>query len=169
MIELATEIGGLLRAKRLTLATAESCTGGLLGDMITDVPGSSDYFVGGVISYSDEAKERLLGVRRETLMEEGAVSEETAREMARGARDLFHSDLALAITGIAGPGGGTEEKPVGLVYIALAAPGEELCERHVWQGDRGENKRRSAERALELLKEYLEGGGSQVSGSRFQV
>ena len=151
------EIGELLRAKGLTLAIAESCTGGLLGHLITDVPGSSDYFLGGVISYSDEAKERLLGVRRETLLEEGAVSEETAFEMARGARDLFHSDLALAITGIAGPGGGTADKPVGLVYIALAAPDRELSERHIWSEDRLGNKRRSAERALELLKGYLEG------------
>jgi len=163
------EVGELLRAKGLTLATAESCTGGLLGNMITDVPGSSDYFLGGTISYSNEAKEDLLGVRHETLMKEGAVSEVTAREMARGVRSLFHSDLALSTTGIAGPGGGTKGRPVGLVYIALAAPDKELCERHIWQGDRLENKRRSAERALQLLKEYLEGGGSQVSGSRFQV
>jgi len=159
-IGLEAEIGELLRAKRLTLALAESCTGGLLGSLITDVPGSSDYFLGGVISYSDEAKERLLGVRHETLLREGAVSARAALEMARGARDLFHSDLALAITGIAGPGGGSEEKPVVLVYIALAAPDKELCERHSWQGDRLENKRRSAERALELLKEYLEGGAT---------
>jgi PncC family amidohydrolase len=167
-MELAAEIGELLRAKRLTLATAESCTGGLLGHLITNVPGSSDYFLGGVISYSNEAKERLLGVCRETLEERGAVSEETAREMARGVKDLFHSDLALATTGIAGPGGGTEEKPVGLVYIALAAQDRELCERHRWQGDRLENKRHSAERALALLKEYLK-GGSPAPGSRFQV
>jgi PncC family amidohydrolase len=157
---LEADIGELLRAKRLTLAIAESCTGGLLGHLITNVPGSSDYFRGGVITYSDEAKERLLRVAHETLAKHGAVSEATALEMARGARDLFRSDLALAITGIAGPGGGTEEKPVGLVYIALAAPDRELCERHVWQGDRGENKRRSAERALELLKGYLEGGAT---------
>ncbi|MCR4403934.1 MAG: CinA family protein [Candidatus Acetothermia bacterium] len=152
---LEERVGELLRARGLTLAVAESCTGGLLGHSLTNLPGSSDYFLGGVIAYSNRAKERLLGVRRETLESEGAVSELTAREMARGARRLFGSDLALATTGIAGPGGGTPEKPVGLVYVALAAPDKELCVRHIWQGDRLENKRRSAERALELLVEYL--------------
>ncbi len=146
-----------MRAKGLSLATAESCTGGLLGHRITDVPGSSDYFLGGAISYSDGAKEQLLGVQPGTLREQGAVSEATAREMARGVKDLLHSDLALSITGIAGPGGGTRDKPVGLVYIALAAPDKQLCQRHIWSGDRGENKRRSAEQALQILKEYLEG------------
>lgn len=150
-------IGELLRAGELTLSTAESCTGGLLGHRITDAPGSSDYFLGGVISYSDEAKRTLLQVCQETLLEQGAVSEAAAREMARGVKDLFHSDLALSITGIAGPGGGTREKPVGLVYIALSAPDEELCQRHIWSGDRAENKRRSAEQAMQILKEYMEG------------
>lgn len=157
-MRLEEEIGELLRAKHLTLATAESCTGGLLGHLITNVPGSSDYFLGGVITYSNGAKENLLGVQHETLEEHGAVSEQVAQEMARGAKNLFHSDLSLATTGIAGPGSGTKGKPVGLVYIALAAPNKELCERHIWQGDRLENKRHSAERTLELLKEYLEGG-----------
>lgn len=148
-------IGELLRVQHLTLAVAESCTGGLLGHMLTNLPGSSDYFLGGVIAYSNRVKEQLLGVRREALLREGAVSEVTALEMARGARRLFGSDLALSTTGIAGPGGGTEGKPVGLVYIALVAPDRELCERRIWKGDRLQNKRRSAERALELLKEYL--------------
>ncbi len=152
---LEEKVGALLRARGLTLATAESCTGGLLGHMITNVPGSSDYFLGGVVAYSNAAKERLLGVRAETLAKEGAVSAAVALEMARGARRLFDSDLALATTGIAGPGGGTEEKPVGLVYIALVAPTRELCERHIWQGERVENKRRTAERALKLLLEHL--------------
>jgi PncC family amidohydrolase len=153
---LEEEVGELLRAKRLTLATAESCTGGLLGHLITNVPGSSAYFLGGVVAYSNEAKERLLGVRHETLMEEGAVSAAVALEMARGARALFGADLALSTTGIAGPGGGTPQKPVGLVYIALVAPDRELCERQIWGGERLENKRRSAEQALLLLKGYLE-------------
>jgi PncC family amidohydrolase len=154
---LEEEIGQLLRAGGLTLSTAESCTGGLLGHRITDVPGSSDYFLGGVISYSDEAKRTLLGVDQGTLLEQGAVSEAAAREMARGVKGLFHSDLALSITGIAGPSGGTREKPVGLVYIALATPDEELCRRYIWPGDRVENKRRSAEQAMQILKEYMEG------------
>lgn len=160
-MSLEAEVGELLRAKGLTLAVAESCTGGLLGHLITNVPGSSDYFLGGVVAYSDQAKERLLGVRRETLQQEGAVSEATAREMARGVRERFNSDLALAITGIAGPGGGTPEKPVGLVYIALAAADSERVERHLWGGDRLQNKLRSARRALELLREHLEAAGGK--------
>lgn len=154
-MDLEERIGELLRVQHLTLAIAESCTGGLLGDMLTNAPGSSDYFLGGVIAYSNRVKEQLLGVRSETLLREGAVSEATALEMARGARRLFGSDLALATTGIAGPGGGTEGKPVGLVYIALVAPDRELCERQIWSGDRLQNKRRSAERALALLEEQL--------------
>lgn len=152
---LEERIGELLRVQHLTLAIAESCTGGLLGDMLTNAPGSSDYFLGGVIAYSNRVKEQLLGVRSETLLREGAVSEATALEMARGARRLFGSDLALATTGIAGPGGGREGKPVGLVYIALVAPDREVCERRLWSGDRLQNKRRSAERALALLEEQL--------------
>ncbi|HIC95976.1 TPA: CinA family protein [Candidatus Bipolaricaulota bacterium] len=153
---LEERVGELLRTRGLTLAVAESCTGGLLSHLITNVPGSSAYFLGGVVAYSNAAKERLLGVRRETL-EEGAVSAAAAKEMARGARALFGTDLALATTGIAGPGGGTADKPVGLVYIALAAQDRELCERRIWRSGRMENKLRSAERALEMLKEYLEG------------
>jgi len=154
---LEERVGELLRTRGLTLAVAESCTGGLLSHLITNVPGSSAYFLGGVVAYSNAAKERLLGVRRETLEEEGAVSAAAAKEMARGARALFGTDLALATTGIAGPGGGTADKPVGLVYIALAAQDRELCERCIWRSGRMENKLRSAERALEMLKEYLEG------------
>ncbi len=159
LLGLEAEIGELLRARGLTLAVAESCTGGLLGHLITNVPGSSDYFLGGVVTYSDRAKEKLLGVRRESLAEQGAVSEQVAREMARGARALFGADVALAITGIAGPGGATPGKPVGLVYIALAAADHEACERRLWEGgDRLRNKLHSARRALELLREYLEQG-----------
>ncbi len=152
---LEAEIGSLLHAGGLTLAVAESCTGGLLGHRITEVPGSSDYFLGGIISYSNEAKENLLGVQHETLLRHGAVSEETAREMAQGARQALGSDLALSVTGIAGPGGGTSEKPVGLAYIALAHAGGEIVERHVWPGDRSHNKIHSAEAALTLLRSYL--------------
>jgi PncC family amidohydrolase len=152
---LETQIGELLSRRGWTLAVAESCTGGLLGHLITSVSGSSAYFQGGVISYSNEVKERLLGVPQETLIEFGAVSKETALAMARGARRLLGVDVALSVTGIAGPTGGTVEKPVGLVYVALVAEGTELCETHVWQGDRAHNKARSAEAALELLLCYL--------------
>jgi PncC family amidohydrolase len=160
------EVGALLKARSLTLATAESCTGGLLGHRITNVPGSSEFFLGGFVTYADELKEALLGVGRETLEVHGAVSEETAREMARGARQRTGADLALAITGIAGPDGGTEDKPVGLTYIALAARDTEACQRHVWPGelggrkDRLANKERSAKAALQLLLIHLGAHGS---------
>jgi len=152
---LEEQVGALLLKQDLTLATAESCTGGLLGHRLTNVAGSSAYYLGGVVAYSYEAKERLLGVQHETLAAHGAVSEETAREMARGARDRLHASIAVAITGIAGPGGGMPNKPVGLVHIALAAPGAEICEEHTWQGDRVANKQRSAEAALRMLVSFL--------------
>jgi PncC family amidohydrolase len=148
-------IGALLTQQCLTLSTAESCTGGLLSHRITNVPGSSDYFLGGFVTYSNEAKETFLGVSHETLLSYGAVSEETAREMARGARQRMGADIAVSITGIAGPSGGTPEKPVGLVYIALSAPDAERCQRQVWHGDRTANKEQSAEAALKLIVSYL--------------
>ena len=157
------EVGALLVTCGLTLVTAESCTGGLVAHRITDVPGSSAYFLGGFVTYANEAKEGVLGVRHETLLAHGAVSQETALEMARGARQRLGADLGISTTGIAGPAGGTPDKPVGLVYIALSAPGVELCQRHVWQGDRLANKEQSAEAALLLLLSYLRnaafGGG----------
>ena len=154
---LEERIGELLTRRGLTLAVAESCTGGLLGHRVTNVSGSSAYFQGGVISYSNEIKERILGIPHQTLVQHGAVSGETALAMAREARRLLRTDIAVSVTGIAGPTGGTPEKPVGLVYIGLAAEGTELCERHIWEGDRSENKELSAQAALELLLRYLEG------------
>lgn len=148
------ELGSLFQKLEMTLTVAESCTGGLLAHRITNVPGSSRYFLGGLVAYSDRIKEEHLGVRHETLLAHGAVSEETAREMARGARRRMSSDLAVSITGIAGPTGGTAEKPVGLVYIALAAADEEWCQRSIWQGDRLQNKAQSVEAALDLLLSY---------------
>ncbi len=153
--ELARTVGDVLRARGWTLAVAESCTGGLLGHLITDVAGSSDYFVGGVIAYSNAAKQELLGVRTATLAQYGAVSEPAAREMAARARHLLRADVALAVTGIAGPGGGTLEKPVGLVYIALDAADRRECRRYVWDGDRTTNKLQSARAALTILCEWL--------------
>jgi PncC family amidohydrolase len=148
-------VGEFLRSRGLTLSVAESCTGGLLGHQLTNIPGSSDYFVGGVVAYSYEAKERILDVRHDTLFDYGAVSEHTAREMARGVRRLFGTDLALSVTGIAGPGGGMPDKPVGLVYIALSARDRDICHRFLWEGDREENKAYSAQAALEMLLAYL--------------
>jgi PncC family amidohydrolase len=150
-------VGEQLRSRGLTLALAESCTGGLLGHRLTNVAGSSDYFVGGAVTYSYDAKERVLNVRHETLYDYGAVSEQTALEMARGARRLFHTDVALSVTGIAGPGGGMPGKPVGLTYIALSARDHEACRRFVWDSDREGNKSHSVEAALTLLAEYLRG------------
>lgn len=154
---LEQEVGDLLSQRGWTLAVAESCTGGLLGHRITNVSGSSAYFEGGVLSYSNESKELILGVPRETLVQHGAVSGETALAMARGARRLLGTDIAVSITGIAGPTGGTPDKPVGLVYIALAAEDAELLEEHVWSGDRTANKEQSAEAALELILKHLTG------------
>jgi PncC family amidohydrolase len=152
-------LGPLLMARRLTLALAESCTGGLIGHRLTNVPGSSDYFVGGLVAYSYSAKEKLLGVRPETLETFGAVSEPTAREMARGACRVLGTHLGVAVTGIAGPGGATPDKPVGLTWVALCAPDFERAERYVWTGDRAANKEASAEAALRLVLDYLEQAG----------
>lgn len=156
---LARRAGELLRQRGLTLAVAESCTGGGLGDAITNIAGSSDYFQGGVIAYSYEAKERLLGVPHDLLAEKGAVSPEVVTAMASNARRLFGVDLAVALSGIAGPGGGMPGKPVGLVYLALATREGSEWRRYQWQGNRVENKRSSIRAALEWLIEYLSGPG----------
>jgi PncC family amidohydrolase len=156
MEKLEVIVGQMLAERKLKLATAESCTGGLVGHRLTNVPGSSEYFEGGIIAYSYEAKERLLGVHHDTLYEHGAVSAETALEMARGARKTLGADIGIAVTGIAGPGGGLPGKPVGLVYIALSARTGERVERFVWDSDREGNKAHSAEVALAMLKEFLE-------------
>ncbi len=153
---LEVQVGKLLTARSLTLALAESCTGGLVGHRITEVPGSSAYFLGGIVAYAYDIKERLLGVKHNTLYDHGAVSAETATELARGARRALRADIGLSVTGIAGPTGGTADKPVGLVYIALSARDAERCERHVWESDRSGNKALSAEAALDLLRRYLE-------------
>ncbi len=152
----AQQIGDQLRRRQMTLAVAESCTGGLLGDFITDIPGSSDYFLGGVLSYSNQVKQRLLGVQAATLETQGAVSAQCAAEMAQGARRLVQSDVALSVTGIAGPGGGSDGKPKGLTYIHLSAPDCERGQRFIWPGDRRANKVDSALAALHLLLDYLE-------------
>jgi len=148
-------VGSLLRAHGLTLAVAESCTGGLAGHMITQIAGSSGYFMGGVIAYSNHAKIKLLGVKRTTLDRYGAVSSETAAEMARGAQKFFGADSALSTTGIAGPTGGSDAKPVGLVYIGLAVKGETITARHVFGGTRHEIKTQAARAALTMLCKYV--------------
>jgi PncC family amidohydrolase len=156
MEKLEVIVGHMLAERKLKLATAESCTGGLVGHRLTNVPGSSSYLEGGVIAYSYEAKERLLGVHHDTLYEHGAVSAETALEMARGVRKALGADIGIAVTGIAGPSGGLPGKPVGLVYIALSARTVERVEHFIWDSDREGNKALSAEAALAMLKEFLE-------------
>jgi PncC family amidohydrolase len=153
---LESKIGEGLRRRKLTLATAESCTAGLIAHRITNVPGSSDYFLGGIVAYANKTKMRLLDVSQEVLDRDGAVSEETAREMAQGARRALEADVGLSVTGIAGPGGGTEEKPVGLTFVGISGPIGTRVERHVWDGDRAANKAQSATAALRLLWDYLE-------------
>jgi nicotinamide-nucleotide amidase len=152
---LARQSGTLLKQRQLTLATAESCTGGLLGTHITNIPGSSAYFLGGVIAYCDEVKRQLLGVPGDVIAQHGAVSRETALAMASGGRKLLNSDLALATTGIAGPTGDSPHKPIGLVYVALAAVDAHECRECRWEGNRWQNREWSTRVALELLLEYL--------------
>lgn len=157
------QIGPLLRARGLKLVLAESCTGGLVGHRITNVPGSSDYYLGSVTAYAYEAKQRLLGVKQATLVAYGAVSAETALEMARGARQALGLDfgvehvIGLSVTGIAGPGGGTPTKPVGLVWFGLSTPDGDWTRKHIWPGDRLQNKESSAEFGLHLIWAYLRG------------
>jgi nicotinamide-nucleotide amidase len=154
--ELEAQIGDILLARGLTICTAESCTGGLIAHRLTNIAGSSAYVLGGIVAYSNPVKQNLLKVREQTLIDHGAVSEETAREMASGARNLLKTDVAISVTGIAGPGGGTETKPVGLTYIGVATPdGAVTVERHVWDGGREANKDASAEAALRLTLRRL--------------
>ncbi len=152
-----TQIGTLLRQHGLSLAVAESCTGGLIGHRITNVPGSSEYFTGGVIAYANETKVSLLGVSWDTLSTCGAVSRETVLEMASGARRSLGADIAVSVSGIAGPGGGTPDKPVGMVWIGLAALACEWQRVFRFPGDREQNKASAAEAALQMLHEYLQG------------
>lgn len=162
-IPLEVQIGTLLRQQGKKLTLAESCTGGLVGHLITEIPGSSDYYLGSIIAYAYEAKERLLGVKHESLIKYGAVSREIALEMARGARLALAPDfssgaiIGMSLTGIAGPGGATPTKPVGLVWIGLSAPEGDWAWHYLWQGNRSQNKLHSARQALALILAYLQG------------
>jgi PncC family amidohydrolase len=155
--QIETQIGNLLQKRGLKLAVAESCTGGLIGHRITNVPGSSDYFNGGVIAYAYEAKVKLLGVSWDTLKSYGAVSQETVLEMASGARRNLEADIAVSVSGIAGPGGGLPGKPVGTTWIGLAAPQGQWARIFYFEGDREQNKAAASEAALKLLLDYLQG------------
>jgi PncC family amidohydrolase len=149
-------IGNFLRQWGFKLALAESCTGGLVADRITDIPGSSDYFAGGIVAYSYEAKVALLGVSWDTLRQHGAVSRETVIEMARGARIAFGADLAVSISGIAGPGGGMPGKPVGYTWLGLSTVEGDWARNFTWEGDRRANKLASADAVLQFLLDYLQ-------------
>ncbi|MBN2000879.1 competence/damage-inducible protein A [candidate division KSB1 bacterium] len=148
-------VADMLTEKKLTLAVAESCTGGLLCHKLTNIPGSSDFFERGIISYSNESKQNLLGVPKELLIEHGAVSEQVARVMAKGVREIAGTDFGLATTGIAGPGGGTEKKPVGLVFVGYADDREDFAIKYNFANDRIGNKERFAQAALDLLRKKL--------------
>ena len=149
-------IGRLLMKNGLALAVAESCTGGLIGDRITDVPGSSRYFVGGVIAYSNGVKSKVLKVKPQTLAKWGAVSEQVVREMAAGACRRLKAQVGVAVSGVAGPGGGFKAKPVGFAYVCAMAGKRVMVERHLFRGGRRAVKEQSAEAALQLCRRMLE-------------
>ncbi len=155
---LEIRVGALLRQRGLTLALAESCTGGLVGHRVTNVPGSSEYYLGSVTAYAYEAKVRLLGVTWETLEAHGAVSDETVLEMAAGVRKALGADVGASISGIAGPGGGMPGKPVGLVYFGLSIGEETLSTHRIFKGERVEVKEQAAEFILGWLVEVLSRG-----------
>jgi PncC family amidohydrolase len=153
LTDLATRLQAACLAAGSTVALAESCTGGMVATAVTEIAGSSGYFVGGIVSYSNEAKRDLLGVDPAVLAAHGAVSAQVARAMAIGARERFGATLAASVTGIAGPDGGTAAKPVGLTYIGVADEGGADVRRIVWSGDRSSNRRESAIAVLEMLLE----------------
>ena len=153
---LAARVGRALRARAARLALAESCTGGLLGSRVSGIPGSSRYLLGGVVAYHNNAKAALLRVPRRTLVRCGAVSAPVAAAMARGARRVFKSEIAVAVTGVAGPGGGSPGKPVGLVYVAVCGFGRTRCRQALFAGDRRRVRDQAADLALIMLLEHLE-------------
>ncbi len=155
MNKLLNQIAKTLIKKKLSLSVCESCTGGMLGTLITGEPGSSKYFCGGVIVYSDEVKQRVVGVRQATLRKYGAVSAEVAREMAQGVLERLKADISISITGIAGPTGGTKKKPVGLVYLCVATRQHVSVEKRVFKGSRNQIRREACTEVLRLLKRLL--------------
>jgi PncC family amidohydrolase len=174
MTALQDEIAQMLReyqaktGKLLTIGTVESATGGRISDKITNVAGSSDYYKGSIVSYSNEAKTKIVGVKKQTLKKRGAVSSETAIEMAKGGRKLLNVDVCISDTGIAGPTGDTPGKPVGLFYLGLSAKGTAMSKEYNFQGNREQNKQKAAETALSLLKEYLQNRLSEIVDSTLE-
>ena len=158
MNDLAKKVGRRLRAAGAMLVTAESCTGGWVSEVVTSVSGSSRWFERGFVTYSDAAKRQMLGVRKKTLRKHGAVSQETAREMAKGALKRSRGSIAVAVTGVAGPTGGSAAKPVGTVCFAFVTPKRALSETQHFKGDRESVRQQSVVRALEGVLELLDGG-----------
>ena len=156
-MKLEERLGILLREKRLNIALAESCTGGLIASRITDIPGASDYFEAGVVVYSNHAKQRFLSVPEQSIQSHGAVSKEVAEKMAEGVRQATGTDIGLSVTGIAGPKGGSPEKPVGTVYIGLSAKEVILVRKFQFNGGRLDIKEKSADEALQFAVDFLEG------------
>jgi nicotinamide-nucleotide amidase len=156
MNNLEQEIGEILRRRDMTLGVIESATGGLISHRITNIAGCSDYYKGSVTAYSNEAKINLVGVKPDTIKNFGSVSPQTADELARGGRKILKADICIADTGIAGPGGATPGKPLGLFYIGLSHGETTFNRRHVFTGNREQNKQQAADTALRILKEYLE-------------
>jgi PncC family amidohydrolase len=155
LVDMAVRLQSAMTERGLTLATAESCTGGLIGYVLTETSGSSGYYVGGLISYSDELKEKELAVDAHTLEKHGAVSAQTCVAMAEGARSRYGASIGISVTGVAGPEGGSDQKPVGLTYVGVADEDGHDVRRNVWTEDRHGNRVRSAEAVLELLLERL--------------
>ncbi len=156
-MEIEARIGKMLKEKGLTIAVAESCTGGLISSRITDVSGASDYFEAGITTYSNRAKITLLSVPEEIINRYGAVSRETAKSMAEGVKKAACADIGVSVTGIAGPTGGTEEKPVGTVFIGLAIEKGTYVRKFLFDGNRFEIRRKTSDAALKIVEEYLEG------------
>jgi nicotinamide-nucleotide amidase len=155
-VNLEQQVGDLLRQRGLSLGVVESATGGLISHLITDAPGSSDYYKGSITAYSNEAKVKVVGVREETIQRNGAVSYQVAEEMAEGGRQVLGVDVCLSDTGIAGPDGAVPGKPVGWFYFGMSHKSGTFSQQHSFQGSRERNKRNAAEAVLEWLKEYLE-------------
>lgn len=156
LVALAARVGERCLVLGTRIATVESCTGGLVGHLITETPGSSAYYVGGFVTYADEAKQAMVGVPADVLRSHGAVSAQTAMAMAAGGRDRTGAEIGVSVTGIAGPDGGSPAKPVGLTYVAVADADGTDVRRYVWAGSRAENKRASAQAALEFVLERMQ-------------
>lgn len=156
-MEIEKRIGKMLKERGLKIAVAESCTGGLISSRITDISGASDYFEAGITTYSNESKIRLLNVPEDIIDRYGAVSEETAKSMAEGVKKTLHADIGVSVTGIAGPTGGTEGKPVGTVFIGLATKKATYVRKFFFDGNRLEIRRKTSDAALMFVEEYLEG------------